>query len=610
MAGLLIVAGLVGLTVPALGQGTVRNVEILSMVPADSWGVALINDLSKAGVMLDQYMTKLGAEPVGLSRMISQRLGTGAQVDMGKPIVVVVLSKDLYGDQPVAVVLSVKDYEAFSTGFTAKPSETTPTIMKGSNEEVGEVFFTRKGQYVVMGPTEAIVKAVAGSKQSFLAGMEPDSCKTAKESDVFIRLNFQSLGQFIKPMLQMFGAMAQMNAMGAMGGTGEKGAGAGQTPEETQAQMQASMQSTTAMLNAVIGLIDELNGLDLAMKLEKEQVLVSSTLSFKGGQEMANLLAAQKMTNKSLLKGLPGGGFGMAIGWQWTPKKTKLQEAFMQAPPFSDPADAEKYRAVAWEMSDLTTGSAAKVDLRTPEAGQSPVAVQVILDTKNSKKYLEALRRSIELQSKVKVPTPDGKTTQVQFKYEPGVEKVDDLSLDRMTVDLSKVLGMPGMGGGAGSAEKAKGLIGMLTGGSGELVTLKAGAINDKAVLFDFGSDAAGLSRFVKLAKSGTAPLSVDTRIVRMASSLPRDRFFEGYIDLGKIMGSMSGMEAMIEGTEGEKKATTTKPAADPGLIGMAGSVQDAGVKMDLVIPLDVIGRLSALKGMVPMMVPGMGGGQ
>ena len=125
-----------------LGAETSVTGQMLSVVPSDAWGVIVIKDLSKMSSLIDGYATRLGVEKPDILKKVVRKLGVGTMVDMSKPMVIVVMNKQLYGDQPVAAILSVKEYDNFAAAFGGKATD-VPGLMKGENEELGECYFTR-----------------------------------------------------------------------------------------------------------------------------------------------------------------------------------------------------------------------------------------------------------------------------------------------------------------------------------------------------------------------------------------------------------------------------------------------------------------------------------
>jgi len=597
--GIILLSGL-QMASAAAASGT----NILSAVPAEAWVAIEIKDLSKTSKAIDDYATKLGVEPPAIQRQISRKLGISGQLEADKPMVLVVMNKQMYGAQPVAVIVSVKEYDNFATNLKAKATE-TPGLMKGENEEIGQVYFTKKGPYVVMGPTEAIVNAVVSSKKGYAAAMDAEALKLQGNSDVYLRGNLQALGQVAKPMLMGIGAMMQMSGMG-MGMEGMGGEGTA-TQEGQNPQMQAQMQAMGTMITAVVGLIDELNALDVGLKFNPEMIQVSKILSFKPGMEIANVLALQKETSQSLLKGLPGTGFAVAAGWQWQPKVTKFGESMMQINPgFTDPADIEKYRKLQKESWEIANGSSFKIDTRPIVAGEPMVVLYSVIETKNSKKYLDIMRESLELQKKIKVQPKPGQTVQFDYKYEPGIATVDSVVVDQYTMNLGKFLNVPGMSGT--DLDQIKGVFTALLGDPTGNVKIKVAAVNDKLVAIAMGAGPEEMKQFINVAKSGTAPISTNEQVIQTTKLLPRERFLEGYMDLGKIINGVMAVAMKVKsmGLDGAN-VPESLPAIQTPLVGFTGTIEGSAFKTDAVIPFEVIKQIANLQNMAPATKPATG---
>jgi hypothetical protein len=582
-------------TTPATGN-------ILSVVPSDAWVAIVFNDMDKSGKMIDAYAAKLGTQSPNVQKKIGRMIGGSGQVDMSKPLVLVVMRKDLYGDQPIALVATVKEFEKFAADLKGQTTE-TPGLMKGQNEELGDVYFGKKGTFIVLGPTEAIVKAVIESKEGFEASMDASSRKLMGNSDIFVRVNVQSLGQFIQPALMGFGAMMQMSAMGGMDGMGGEEGEDAQKADKNKAQMQA-MQAAGAMINALVGFINETNSLDLGVKLDPEIVQMGFALNFKPGQEMASVLAAQKQTDKPLIKGVAGDGFAFAAGWQWEPKITKIQEAILQINPgLTNPADAEVYKSINREMTLMNLGQSVKLAIRSAKPGEPMFELQQVTQTKDSKKFMELVRKGMELQSKMSIPQS---SENMKFKYESGVAKIEGVSVDRVTIDLNSVFNMPGMSDP--QMAQIKGMFSALMGSSDNLIRMMVAPVSDKVVVTMFGGDEKSMGTLIKSAQEGAAPLAKDAKVIQAAKLLPKNRLMEGYFDFGKLAtGCMTMMMAgNEEKAEGEESAATF-PAIETPLVGAVGSVEGTSLKLDMVVPFEVISNLSNLRYMLPTM-PGMGG--
>ncbi len=582
--------GQVAVTTAPGSVGSVSNA--LSVVPSDAWVALVINDLSKTSQQLDNYAAKFGVEPPVLQRKLSRMLGVSGQADMSKPIILVVMSKETYGDRPVAVIVGVKDFEAFATGIKGQATE-TPGLMKGQNDELGDIYFGKKGTLVVMGPTELIVKDIIAAKQGFASSMDSGATKLMKESNMYIRVNLQSLGAYAKPILMGVGAMMQMGGLGgAMGGDAST-----QESGNSQAQAQAqAMQALGGLINAFIGFIDELNSFDIGVKFEADNILAGLVLSFKGGQDMASVLAAQKPTSEPLVKGLSGESFMLCGGWTWNPKMTKFQEALLQINPGMNPADAEKYKTLQKQLMELSQGASFKIDMRRAKAGEPLIEFQQILSTKDAKQYIELTRQLLELQSNIK----SAGSSELKFKYEAGVAKVGNVSVDQVTMDMNKLLNMPGMPGD--QIQQVKSLMTTVLGSANGMVQFHVAAVNNKLVAVSFGGGQAGMEQLIKSALKGETPLAKNTKVSQVAALLPKERIFEAYMDLGKLAGGIMSVATTMGEKGGEEPASM--PTVETPLVAANASIQGTALRMDVVVPTEVVSQLMGLRYMIPTSLP------
>jgi hypothetical protein len=356
-------------------------------------------------------------------------------------------------------------------------------------------------------------------------------------------------------------------------------------------------------------------------------------VDFKKGQEMAELIAAQKETSESLLVGLSADSFVLAGGQSWIQKgMSKFQEAMLQmTPPFADPADTKKYKEVMKSIVDLQSGGemSFKVDVVAPREGQPAFIAEQVTKTKDSKKYIETFRKSLELQSKIKLPAAGGKELSMDIHYKPAVMKVGDITVDEFSMDIGKWMNSSSMP--MDQVKQIKPILDMVFGSSDWKVKCHIAAVDKERVILSVGGDQTRIEGFIKNVKSKSTGLGNSAKIIQAEKMLPKKRFMEAYLDLGRIISvgmgiAMQSMPGMMEnpvaetnnaeGKTADSKKPTTKPAIIPTvdipLVGMTGTVQGSGIRCDIVVPLEAAVQIMKLKEMVsPMgmgMPPGMGG--
>ncbi len=575
--------------------------DVLKAVPADAWGVIVIKNLSKFSKSVDDYASKLGAECPELEKRLVRKLGVGKLVDMNSPMAIVIMNKQLYGNQPIATVLNVGQYEKFAASLNGQVTE-TPGIMKGKNDELGECYFSKKGSLVVIGPTQMIVNAVVSSKQSLGAVINKEVKGVADNSSLYVHVNLPALVTVVKPYLMMFSAMGMMGGMGPM----MQGQGDNQPSGINEQQMQ-QMQALSAGINAIVGVLDELNSLDIGVSLEPEMIKGSGILGFKPGQEMAGLLALQKPTDKPLLVGIPGGEFGIAGGMNWEGKLTKFQEAMLKINSvfIKNPETVQKYLDLAKQSTEIVKGAAFKLALVQSGKDKPVFLVQAVQKTSDSKKYLDIMQEIYGIMGTMHVP---GQKGALSYKYNKGAGKVDGLRVDELVIDMGELFKAAGKNA---KAKEAEAVLKILLGSS--KLKVKFVPVTDKCVAIQFGGTDENLEALIKTVQDKTSPIDVDPRVVKVAKLLPKERIGEFYLDLGGFVSGVMNiaMKFAPTGKDDDDDADEVKTAEFPKLttplIGKTVTVVGSAFKCDVVVPFATIQKMSGLKGMFEAMMPEKG---
>ncbi len=564
---------------------------VMSAVPADAWGAIVIKNLSVFSKTIDDYAAKLSVEPPNLQKRLVRKLGMGKLVDMSSPMAIIIMNKQLYGDQPVATVLLVKQYEQFAASLNGQVTE-TPGIMKGKSDSLGECYFAKKGSFVIIGPTEMIVNAVVSSKQSLADVIDSDAQKLSDSSQFFVHVNLPALVTVVKPFLMMFSAMGMMGGMNPMMQQGQGGNQA--QPGGIDAQQMQQMQALGSMVNAVVGLLDELNNLDIGVSLKPDMIRVGGLLGFKPGQEMANLLKLQKPTNKPLIDGIPGGDFAMAGGLKWEGKVTKFQEAMIRANSIliKDPEKVQKYLALAKKSAETVKSTAFRVSLEKPSKDAPAVFVQIVQKTKDAKQYLDTLSQLYGIMGEMTVP---GKKQQLSYKYKKNVEMVSGLPVDELVIDMSSIFNA--IGKADPKAEEAKKAVSLILGSS--VFKVKFVPVDAKMVVMQMGGNDEALKKFIVAAKSSADAIESSPKVVQIANLLPKKRIGEFYLDVGSFVSGVMNIVMKFE-SEGKKADTDETPKIPPittALIGKTITVSGSSFKCDAIVPFSVIEQVVGLKG-------------
>jgi hypothetical protein len=218
--------------------------------------------------------------------------------------------------------------------------------------------------------------------------------------------------------------------------------------------------------------------------------------------------------------------------------------------------------------------------------------MQQVANTTDAKKFSELTRQVFELQAKAK----SGNSKGPEFKVQTGAITVEGIAVDKITMDLNSLFAMPGVQ--PEQTKEIKNIIGALLGGESKTVTIMTAPVTDKQVVMYVGGDEAGLGKLIKAVKAGETPLAKNAKVAEAAKLLPKNRVMEGYLDVGRLASGFMAV-AMMSGSEG-KQTPTTFPVIETPLVGTAMMVEGNTLKMDVVLPVDVVTKLMGLRYMVP----------
>lgn len=574
--------------------------ELTSLIPVDAWVAVVSNNISTMSQKIDTFSVELGTSPMNLEEELLRKLGLGKGISMTAPAALLVLNNMLFPDQPYAILLPVEDFAMLTKLMQAKPTE-TPGILEGNNPEMdGTCFVAKKGSYVVVGATEAVVKAVISSTTSIDKTMSPASRELMAKSDLFAHVNIQALVAQYGPMAK---SLPMLMAMGAMSQTGAEEGEDGPSAEamaEQQAKLQAMQQSGKA-INAFVELLEQMTVMDLGLNFDEKQMRMAMVVSFKPGSELATAMKAEKASTESLLKGLPGPGFTFALGSTCANKSSKFQMAMVEASAnFADPNDKAKYMQVMKDAYALYNGTAMQLALGTPKPGKPALQMQSITRVADAKKYVELTKSMMELTSKMTMPgatsAPAGEAAASSIKYEPAVGSVAGVMFDRVTMDIKAFAGS----GMNQMPEMMQTMLSQAMGSKDGLMTYRIGILDSKTILTDMTGDDEALKTFITSVRSGAMTLAKNAKVSATSAMLSKTKTMECYIDLGQVLSMMmSGALMSGEPTEGEEDETMPAVAIDVPLVGVSTTVIGEDMGINMVLPTEVLAQLRPLAGML-----------
>ena len=591
---------------PTAPQAALSNP--LSLVPADAWLVVVIDDVSKISTQVDAYAKALNKEPLNIESEWVKRLGMGAGIAADQPTILVVMNRTVFGDQPLAVLLPIKDYQAVSNMVQAKPTE-TPGIMTGENPEFKKLFFARKGGYLLAAPTEELVKSVLTSKQDLASVLGKDSASLLDKSDIYFRANLPPISEMIKPYLMLATMMGpgMMGMPGGMGPGGEPPMDQAGMPQNPQVQ---AMQAMSKMVTGLADLLDQATSYEMGFSLEPQTISVTYLMGFKPGTEIAAMIAEQKPTETTELKGLPAKDFFFAMGYRWEPKLIKFYNAMfeMSGAMGLPPELAQQYVQLSKDSFLMAKGVAAMVSMKMPSPGTGMLGVDWVVETADAGQYIEKMRQAVGLMAQAKIPGPDGQMITPNVRYEQNVATVGGVPVDRYVMDLNSLMAMPGAD--PQMAQQINMFLGMAFGAANGQIATRIAKVSDNLVVLDIGGDDASLQQLIEAAKSGSTAVAQMPKVQQARKQLFDKQLAVGYLDLGKIINMIAGFQQMMV-MMGGQAGTETAPApqGEMPLIAFAKTVTDTMVQGRLVVPMEVIQQIVPLAESAAAAAEGMMGG-
>jgi len=573
--------------------------HILDLIPADAWGFLVLPDVQQCSRKVDHYAMQVGMEPPNLAKQLSSKVG----VDLtGGPAAVVILNFQVYGQQPYLVIFSSSDYAKLSATLKAEPTE-KPGVVKVRlpGDEVGHM--TRKDGFVMLAPSEMILQTATTSKYSAGKAWSAAQRQQLFKHDAFCRVNLQAVVPAVKPYLMLVGAFAGagMTGMPPMGVPGmppggqETAPGQGGTAADQAAQARM-MQSLMASINALVTLLDQLRNLDLAADIQDKGLRFGADLSFKPGSEYAQRLAAQKATDQPLLTGLPGEDFLLAWGLNWvSPQPTQFELPMMDASPIADPELKEKLKQLNIEKQKLTTGFKGVVGVNpTAQPGQGLMRIQTVLLTTDAKRSLQISRELIELQPAVPLMATAGQPgQQIQMQYLPAAEKIGDVAVDHLIVDMAPITNMLQSQAG-GQAQQAIAAMKLFFGSQQDKLTIRMAALDAKAVGVDVAGSTASMRELIDSYRKNSPTLASLPTVKATAANLPKSRIGEAYLNLGNVMQMLPAMAGALGEDASKLPPALTAREAWP-IIGLSISTTGDAIHIENFVPTELIAKIKSI---------------
>ena len=348
----------------------------------------------------------------------------------------------------------------------------------------------------------------------------------------------------------------------------------------------SALERSSAGMNkkTIDSFVAGLRSLNVGLGYPKGGLAVRATMTYKPGSDLAKELQLRS-TSDPLLGGVPAGKYMLAFGQNLHAEQVKASlqnlDPFFQAALETDGIDKDKakqLRSYLEEWALLATGLRGCVEVLSPgEAGL--LGLSCIIETSNSKRWLELASRVVELSKKLVDAMPDDmvdddlKPLTKAVTYNSEAEDIEGTKIGHLTFDVGKL--------GELDEEAIEEFL-KIVGKEGALFRL--GALDGKTVVLSFGGGSKGMSRLIGTAKKKEAPLESDPGIKNVASRLPQKRASVMYVAVDNIV---QGIQAALKVVDEEPLPLHMSTLNAPLLVTTAG--EEGRGQLDVFLPTKLL---------------------
>jgi hypothetical protein len=491
---------------------------------------------------------------------------------------------------PLAVVfMPVESFDQLSKSMVILLSATDPKAvieaMQGQPGEGGVWTISLMGQpayaaidknRLIVAPTAELAKAVKESKSGLDRKLKPKELRALEGLDVAIWFGGEHLTKLVKPWVD--GVLVPMMMMQASGG---------------------AFQAQSAEMNKrnIEMLLEGASSIGMGLSLVNEGLGLRFIMTSRPGTEFANRMKV-KCTAGTLLQGLPAGKYMLTMGQIIDPAAATaalkdLDPVFAMADDVEsiDKEKVSQLKTLVADWAPLATGLRLSVEALAP-GGDGLLGVSIIIDTTDSKKWLDHLAKAVDLAKQIiasaasgsaGAETPAGETPAEldedvkmfldALTHNPAAEDLGGVKIQHLKFDLAKIEEVE---------EEDLEEISKVIGKDG--MVFRMAPVGSDKVILAFGGGKGYLTRLIDQVKKKDAPLDNDAGIKKVAPHLPKERGSVGYLAVDQIVEfAKNVMRALDEEVIPVQMPTLNAPLA------MAGTGGDGWLQGDLFIPTELM---------------------
>jgi hypothetical protein len=544
--------------VAAISSPVCAGDNILSAIPADAIGFAVVHNLTEANRSLADVAKLVHAPAPDLLALAKAMSGVEKAVDEQGDLAVVLVA--IEPSPKVVVLVPVTDFNDFVAGLGAKQTDSGPAQ---ANLAGRPLVIGHKGSFAVvahMNDGEALNQFLAASKN-----LGADTALSNWLNDNKVGLTITSVG--LKKLVPMLVARIKATQTRIL-----------QQPIPNAQQAASAFNLYVDFLTAAAPEVDQFA---LGLRVNPDQTVgLVEQVKFTHGGKWSQWSAGAKSGAADVLAGLPAGPFVAAGGGVIPPGAieglTKFQVSALQNnnPSFKlTPEQAQRYAEIMSGPMHGLRSMRLLFGVAEPAAGLYS-NVTIALGVDDARKHIEAYEKSLaslrEFASEAKIPALANSTA--NHINIDGVDAIEATTDVKLISELSPQNGP--------NFEK---MMHLWIGPSDQAKMCIAPA-DEHTVLLTYGSPE-HLKAALDFYKSHDPGLSADAGIAKTAAALPKNAQMAAYVDPS---GVLSIAKQFVSTMAGPNPAVIPEIAAAPPL-GIAGVLSPSTAEGYLVIPADTL---------------------
>lgn len=554
--------------VPASSYGFDAMKAALESLPSDAMGYVIVPSLKQLDADYQQAVKDFGLQAMvpppynsllGAVKTMAPQL---AGLDENGPAAIVLMPVTNVFEMNMnqVVVLPVTDPKAMLEGMNATAGE----------GGVWQLTFFGQPMFAVTGEkrvslcrTSDVARKVAASKTGLPEKLKGHDLKTLSDLDIAMWLDGEALFKMLKPQIDAF--MPMIMAM-------QSGAG------------QFGVKQAEATKKNIDLFVDGISTLAFGLAIDKSGIDLRVGWTTRPGSEMAKQ-SKVRTTRESLLKGLPGDGYIVAIGQLSDPAQAKSMIDSLD-PYFSmleaiEGLNKEKIgelKSALGEWAPLVTSTSVKLEL-LPSREFGILGICAVGETTDARKWMQVLEKmyntgkGLVADAKAELIDEDVKKIVKAFSYQSEAETLGGAKVAHLKFDVNAVEELD---------DDEKEEMAKVLGKEG--LTFRFAALESNQVVMTLGGGPAYMERLMASAGKKEAALESNAGIRKVAAAIPADRASVIYVAVDETIKAINAFMSAMD----EDEIPVKVPAGTPPLT-LSSTGGDEWMRMDLFLPTELI---------------------